>query len=132
VIIIFSKCTHTNNSSMMHDLFYMLLAIYSLKMRLFTCANELRQPIWRKSSHILCFYKLGITNPTPLKRISSSRLGRTREDVGKFYSKLFFSLLPSSLIFTMVTPLHFAHFYNFIPCNSSQCIDNLDRILCVS
>jgi hypothetical protein len=32
------------------------------------------------------YLQLGITNPTPLKRISTSRLGRTREEVGKFYS----------------------------------------------
>jgi hypothetical protein len=58
---------------------------------------------------ILLIYNLFITNPTPLKRISTSRLGRAREEMGKFYSKLFFSL-PSSLIFTVVNPLHFAHF----------------------
>jgi hypothetical protein len=36
VITIFGKCTHTNNSSMVHDIFYILLANYSPKMRLFT------------------------------------------------------------------------------------------------
>jgi hypothetical protein len=80
---------------------------------------------------IYTFYNLIITNPTPLKRISSSRLGRTRENVGKIYSQLFFSF-PSSLIFTMVTPLHFAHFYHFTPCDTSQSINDLDRILSIS
>jgi hypothetical protein len=32
----------------------------------------------------------------------------------------------------MVTPLHFAHLYNFISCNSSQSIKNLDGMLRVS
>jgi hypothetical protein len=32
----------------------------------------------------------------------------------------------------MVTPLHFAHLYHLIPCNSSQCIKNLDGVLSIS
>jgi hypothetical protein len=51
--------------------------------------------------------------------------------MGKIYSKLFFSF-PSSFIFSMMAPLYFAHLYNLISCNSSQCIQNLDRILRVS
>jgi hypothetical protein len=84
-----------------------------------------------RSSLFSLFTLLGITNPTPLKGISSSRLGRTREKMGKFYSKLFFCL-PSRFIFSMVTPLHFAHLYHFISCNSSQSVKNLGRILRVS
>jgi hypothetical protein len=51
--------------------------------------------------------------------------------MGKIYTKLFFSF-PSSFIFPMVTPLHFAHFDHFAPCDMSQCIKNLDRILNIS
>jgi hypothetical protein len=51
--------------------------------------------------------------------------------MGKVYAKLFFSL-PSNFIFSMMAPLYFAHLYHLIPCNSSQCIKNLDRILHVS
>jgi hypothetical protein len=39
--------------------------------------------------------------------------------MGKIYSQLFFSF-PSSLIFTMVTPLQFAHFDYFTPRDMSQ------------
>jgi hypothetical protein len=76
-------------------------------------------------------YILGLTSPTPLKRISSSRLERAREEVGKIYSQLFFSF-SSSLIFTMATPLHFAHFNHFIPRDTSQSIKDLDRVLRIS
>jgi hypothetical protein len=76
-------------------------------------------------------FKLGITNPNPLKRISSSRLGRTRKEVWKIYSQLFFSF-PGSLIFTMVTPLHFAHFDHLTPRDTSQGIKDPDRIFCIS
>jgi hypothetical protein len=51
--------------------------------------------------------------------------------MGKIYAKLFFSL-PSSFILSVVTPLHFAHLYNLIPRDMSQCIQNLDGILHVS
>jgi hypothetical protein len=51
--------------------------------------------------------------------------------MGKIYAKLFFSL-SSSFIFSMVTPLYFAHLFHLIYCNSSQCVKNLDRILRVS
>jgi hypothetical protein len=34
----------------------------------------------------LITFRLGITNLTPLKRISSSRLRGTRKEVGKFYA----------------------------------------------
>jgi hypothetical protein len=51
--------------------------------------------------------------------------------MGKIYAKLFFSF-PCCLIFSMVTPLHFSHLYHLISCNSSQSIENLDRIFCVS
>jgi hypothetical protein len=51
--------------------------------------------------------------------------------MGKIYAKLFFSL-PSSFIFSVVTPLHFAHLYNFISRDTSQCIKNLDGILNIS
>ena len=67
----------------------------------------------------------------PYKESRPRDLGRTRKEVGKIYVKLFFSL-PSSLIFSMVTPLYFAHFNHFTPCDTSQCIKNLDRILSIS
>jgi hypothetical protein len=51
--------------------------------------------------------------------------------MGKIYAKLHFSF-PYSFIFFVVTPLHFAHLYNLISCNSSQSIQNLDRVLRVS
>jgi hypothetical protein len=51
--------------------------------------------------------------------------------MGQIYVKLFFSL-PSSFIFSMMTPFHFAHLYNLISYNSSQCIKNIDGILRVS
>jgi hypothetical protein len=44
--------------------------------------------------------------------------------MGKIYAKLFFSF-PCCFIFSMVTPLHFAHLYRLISCNSSQCTKNL-------
>jgi hypothetical protein len=116
-----------------HDaqLFLVLLVVYLLV----KCSVHML--ILNRGNHIsnstppLLFKFLGITNPTPLTRISSSRLGRTREKMGKFYSELVFSL-PSSFIFSMVTPLHFAHLCHFISYNSSQDIKNLDRILRVS
>jgi hypothetical protein len=67
----------------------------------------------------------------PLQRISSRDLGRTREKMGKIYPKLFFSL-PSSFIFSMVTPFHFAHLYHFTPRDASQSVKNPGRILYVS
>jgi hypothetical protein len=51
--------------------------------------------------------------------------------MGKIYVKLFFSL-PSSFIFFVLTPLHFAHLYHLISCNSSQSVKNLDRVLTIS
>jgi hypothetical protein len=51
--------------------------------------------------------------------------------MGKIYTKLFFSFT-GRFIFSVVTPLHFAHLYHLISCNSSQCIKNLDRVLHVS
>jgi hypothetical protein len=48
--------------------------------------------------------------------------------VGKFYLQFFFSLL-GSLVLSMMTPLHFAYFYHFVPRNSSEGIDDLDRML---
>jgi hypothetical protein len=47
----------------------------------------------RELSPLLWFTNLGITNPTPHKNNLDLRLGRTKEEVRKFYSKLFFSLL---------------------------------------
>jgi hypothetical protein len=38
----------------------------------------------------------------------------------------------TSFIFSMVTPLHFAHFDHFSLGDTSQCIKNLDRILSIS
>jgi hypothetical protein len=49
----------------------------------------------------------------------------------KIYAKFFFSL-PSSFIFSVVTPLYFAHLYHLAPCDTSQCIKNLDGILSIS
>jgi hypothetical protein len=40
--------------------------------------------------------------------------------------------MTSSFIFTMMTPLHFAHFDHFTPRDTSQSIKDLDRILSVS
>jgi hypothetical protein len=74
---------------------------------------------------------LGFTNRTPLQESRPRDLGRIREKMGKIYLKLFFSF-PSSFIFSMVTPLHFAHLYHIISCNVSQRVKNLDRILRVS
>jgi hypothetical protein len=51
--------------------------------------------------------------------------------MGKIYAKLFFSF-PSSFIFTVVAPLHFAHLYNLIPRDTSLCIKNLDGVLSIS
>jgi hypothetical protein len=51
--------------------------------------------------------------------------------MGKIYAELFFSL-PSSFISSMMAPLYFVHLYNLISCNSSQSIQNLDRVLRVS
>jgi hypothetical protein len=51
--------------------------------------------------------------------------------MGKIYAKLFFSL-PSSFIFSVVTPLHFAQLYHLISRDTSQCIKNLDGILSIS
>jgi hypothetical protein len=81
--------------------------------------------------YFLTIYKVGIRNPTPLKRISTSRLRGTREEMGNFNSLLFFSL-SSSFVFTMMTPLHFAHFDHFTPRDTSQSIKDLDRILSVT
>jgi hypothetical protein len=53
----------------------------------------------------------------PLKESRPRDLGRTREKMWKIYVKLFFSL-PSSFVFSMATPLHFAHLYHLIPCES--------------
>jgi hypothetical protein len=50
--------------------------------------------------------------------------------MGKIYAKLFFSL-PCSFIFSVVTPLYFAHLYHLISCNSSQSVQNLDGILSI-
>jgi hypothetical protein len=51
--------------------------------------------------------------------------------MGKIYAKLFFSF-PCCFIFFMVIPLHFAHLYHLVSCNSSQSMKNLDRILRIS
>jgi hypothetical protein len=51
--------------------------------------------------------------------------------MGKIYAKLFFSF-PSCFIFTVVTPLNFAHLYNLIPRDTSQRIQNLDGVLSIS
>jgi hypothetical protein len=52
------------------------------------------------------------------------------ENMRKIYAKLFFSLL-GCFIFSMVTLLHFAHLYNLISCNSSESVENLDRVFCI-
>jgi hypothetical protein len=51
--------------------------------------------------------------------------------MGKIYVKLFFSF-PSCFTFSVVTPLHFAHLYNLISRDSSQCIKNLYRVFRIS
>lgn len=48
--------------------------------------------------------------------------------MGKFYSQFLFSLL-GSFILRVMTPLYFAHVYHFVPGNSSQVIDDLDKVL---
>jgi hypothetical protein len=53
------------------------------------------------------------------------------ENTGKIFAKFFLSF-PSRFIFSMMTPLHFAHLYNLISCNSRQCIKNFDRVLSIS
>jgi hypothetical protein len=67
----------------------------------------------------------------PLKRISSSIFRKNEGKDGEIYAKLFFSF-PSSFIFSVVTPLYFAHLYHLISCNSSQSVQNLDRVLNIS
>jgi hypothetical protein len=49
----------------------------------------------------------------------------------KIYANLFFSF-PCSFIFSMMTPLYFAHLHNLISCNSSQSVKNLNRIFRIS
>jgi hypothetical protein len=48
--------------------------------------------------------------------------------MGKFYSQSIFSL-PGGFIFYMMTPLHLAHLDHFVPGDSGQGINDLDRIL---
>jgi hypothetical protein len=120
----------------MHDLVICLFINYLFLSEVFTCDDKwMRYTHINKGKHFSPFntisYKLGVTNPTPLKIISSSRLRRSREKVGKIYAKLFFSL-PSCFIFTVAAPLHFAHLYNLIPRDSSQSIQNLDGVLSIS
>jgi hypothetical protein len=58
---------------------------------------------------ILLSFGPGYHNPPPLKIISTSRLLRSKKKAGKLYLQFLFSF-PSSFIFTMINPLHFAHF----------------------
>jgi hypothetical protein len=51
--------------------------------------------------------------------------------MGKF-SLQFILSLPGSFIFRMMTPLHLAHFDNFVSGDSGQGIDDLDRVLRVA
>jgi hypothetical protein len=51
--------------------------------------------------------------------------------MGKIYAKIFFSF-PCSFIFSMMTPLDFAHLYHLISCDSSQSIKNLGRVFRIS
>jgi hypothetical protein len=47
--------------------------------------------------------------------------------VGKLYSYFVFSLL-GGFIFCVMTPLYLAHLNHFVPGDSGQVIDDLDRI----
>ena len=49
--------------------------------------------------------------------------------MGEVYAKLF--SLPSCFILTMVTPLYLTHLNHLISCNSSQGVQNLDRVLSI-
>jgi hypothetical protein len=51
--------------------------------------------------------------------------------MGKIYTKLFFSF-SCRIIFSMLTPLYFGHFYHLISCNSSQNVNTLNRIFRIS
>jgi hypothetical protein len=86
----------------------------------------------RNSLYILLVYNFEYYKSySPYKESRPRDLGRSREQMRKIYVKLFFSLL-CSFILSVVTPLHFAHLYNLIPHDTSQCIKNLDGVLSIS
>jgi hypothetical protein len=65
-----------------------------------------------------------------LKRISSPRLGKVREEVQIVQVK-FFLELPRSFIFDVMAPLHFAHPDGSAAGDSLDDLKNLDRTLSV-
>jgi hypothetical protein len=93
----------------------------------FTCDINIEKIYIGKPFPLYLVYNIGYYKSyQPYKESRPRDLGRTREKMGKIYAKLFFSL-PSTFIFSVVTPLHFAHLYNLISRDTSQCIKNLEH-----
>src|SRR6185369_15139133 len=74
----------------------------------------------------------GVTDPTPLKKSRPRDLaGLASKEIWICLLPLIFSL-PSSLSFTVVTPLNSAHLDALVPSNPLRCLQNLHRMLSIS
>jgi hypothetical protein len=92
--------------------------------------REIRWVGWTFSSSLFFFY-LGVTEPTPLKRISSSIVRKIEEQLRVLCIKFIFSF-PCSFILWMVAPLYFTHLDYFSPSDSLRCSQYFDRMLWIS